>query len=159
MMIKGAFGNGFKGAKSASEVTSLLGSTSVALVQGLTPVALGCACMLSRFSHVWLFVTVWTIACQAPLSKGFCKQEYWSRLSCPPSGGLPDPGIEPKSPATPALQADFLPSEPPGKVLGAGLNKSHWASSETPAPEFRDLGPGPIRPSFEPKRRHAHSHC
>ena len=95
MMIRGAFGSGYEGAKSALEVTSLLGSTSVALVQGLTPVALGCACMLSCFSHVRLFVTVWTIACQAPLSKGFCKQEYWSRLSCPPSGGLPDPGIEP----------------------------------------------------------------
>ena len=62
-----------------------------------------CACVLSRFTHVRLFVTLWTVACQAPLSMGFCKQEYWSGLPCPPPGDLPKPGIEP---ASPALQAD-----------------------------------------------------
>ena len=40
-------------------------------------------------SHVWLFVTPWTVACQAPLSMGFSRQEYWSRLPCPPPGDLP----------------------------------------------------------------------
>ena len=50
--------------------------------------------------------------CQAPLSVGFSKQEYWSGLPFPSPGDLPDPGIEPWSPA---LQAEALPSEPPGK--------------------------------------------
>ena len=57
-----------------------------------------------------------TVACQAPLSMGFCRQEYWSGLPCPPPD-LPDPGIEPKSPAYPALQVDSLLTEPPGKPL------------------------------------------
>ena len=50
-------------------------------------------------SCVWLFVTPWTVACQAPLSMGFSRQEYWSGLPCPPPGDLPYPGIEPMSPA------------------------------------------------------------
>ena len=54
-------------------------------------------------------VTPWTVACQAPPSMGFSRQEYWSGLSFPSPGGLPNPGI--KS-ASPALQADSLPSEP-----------------------------------------------
>ena len=49
-------------------------------------------CMLSRFSHVWIFATLWTIACQAPLSMGFSKQESWSELPCSPPGNLPNPG-------------------------------------------------------------------
>ena len=56
-----------------------------------------CACVLSRFSHIWLFVTLWTVACQAPLSMGFSRQEYWSVLQCPPPGDLPYPGIKPAS--------------------------------------------------------------
>ena len=75
------------------------------------------ACDLSvrvceRFSCVQHFATPRTIACQAPLSMKFSSQEYWSGLPCSPPGDLPDPGIEP---ASPALQADSLPSEPPGK--------------------------------------------
>ena len=54
----------------------------------------------------------WTVALQAPLSMGFSRQEHWSGLLFPPPGGLPNPGTEPESPA---LQADSLPSEPPGK--------------------------------------------
>ena len=54
----------------------------------------------------------WTVAHQAPLSMGFSRQEYWSGLSFPSPGDLPDPGIEP---GFPALEADSLPSEPPGK--------------------------------------------
>ena len=50
-------------------------------------------CMLSRFSHVRLFVTPWTVACHTPLSMGFSRQEYWSGLPCPPLGDLPNPGI------------------------------------------------------------------
>ena len=67
-------------------------------------------CMLS-FSHILLFETPWTIACQAPLFMGFSRQEYRSGLPFSPPGDLPNPGIESRSPA---LQADALPSEPPG---------------------------------------------
>ena len=63
---------------------------------------------------VQLFVTPWTIARQAPLSVGLSRKEYWTELPCPPPGDLPNPGIEPGSPA---LQADSLPSEPPVKPL------------------------------------------
>ena len=63
-------------------------------------------------SRVRLFATTWTVAYQAPPSMGFSRQEYWSGLPFPSPGDLPDPGIEPRSPA---LQADALPSEPPGK--------------------------------------------
>ena len=70
-------------------------------------------CMhVQSVSHVRLFGTSWTVARQAPLSMGFSKQEYWNGFPFPSPGDLPDPGIEPRSPA---LQADALPSEPPGK--------------------------------------------
>ena len=59
-----------------------------------------------------LFATLWTVAYQAPPSMGFSRQEYWSGLPFPSPGDLPDPGIEPGSPT---VQADILPSEPPGK--------------------------------------------
>ena len=59
-------------------------------------------------------MTPQTVAHQAPLSMGFSRQEYWSGLACPPPGDLPNPGIKPRSPA---LQADSLPAEPPGKPV------------------------------------------
>ena len=62
--------------------------------------------------HVRLFVTPWTVAYKAPFSMEFSRQEYWSGLLFPSPGDLPNPGIEPWSPT---LQADTLPSEPPGK--------------------------------------------
>ena len=65
-------------------------------------------------SHVQLFATAWMVAHQGPLSMGFPRQEYWSRLSFPSPGNLPNPGIKPRSPA---LQADSLTSEPTGKHL------------------------------------------
>ena len=52
------------------------------------------ACMLSRFRHVQLFATLWTIVCQAHLSMGFSRQEYWSGLLCTPPRDLPEAGIE-----------------------------------------------------------------
>ena len=58
--------------------------------------------------------TAWTVAYQAPPSMGFSRQEYWSGLPFPSPGDLPNPGIEPGSPA---LQTDALPSEPPGKQI------------------------------------------
>ena len=63
-------------------------------------------------SHVLLFLTQRPEARQAPLSIGFSQQEYWSGLPCPPPGGLPDPGIKPRSPE---FQVDTLP-------------RSHWAT-------------------------------
>ena len=66
----------------------------------------------SRFSHVQLFATPWTVACQAPLSMGFSRQEYWSELPFPPPGDLPDPEIKPVSPA---LAGRFFTTAPPGK--------------------------------------------
>ena len=60
------------------------------------------ACVLS---HVLLFMTPWMVACQAPLSVGFSRQENWSELPFPSPGDLPDPGIELESPA---WQADSL---------------------------------------------------
>ena len=67
---------------------------------------------MKSLSHVRLFATPWTD--QAPPSMEFSRLEYWSGLTFPSSGDLPDPGIEPGSPA---LQADALPSEPPGKLI------------------------------------------
>ena len=67
-------------------------------------------------SHVRLFVTPWIVAYQ---SMGFSRQECWSGLPFPSPGDLPDPGIEPRSPA---LQADALPSEPPGKPCIISFN-------------------------------------
>ena len=63
-------------------------------------------------SRVRLFATPWTVAYQAPLSMGFSRQEYWSGLPFPSPGDIPDPGIEPGSPA---LKAEALTCEPPGK--------------------------------------------
>ena len=63
-------------------------------------------------SRVRLFATPWTVAYQAPPSMAFSRQECWSGLPFPPPGDLPDPETEPGSRA---LQADALPSEPPGK--------------------------------------------
>ena len=65
-------------------------------------------CRLNCFSHVWLFVTLWTIAYQAPLSKGFSRQEYWSGLPCPPPGDLPDPETEPASLYISCIGRQFL---------------------------------------------------
>ena len=59
-------------------------------------------------SCVQFFETLWTIACQAPLSMGFFRQEYWSGLPFPFPGDLPDPGIEPVSLTSPTLQVDSL---------------------------------------------------
>ena len=68
------------------------------------------SCMLSCFSCVQLFTTLWTIAPQVPLSMGFSRPEYWSGLPCPPPGDLPDPGIEPTCLTSPALTSRFFSS-------------------------------------------------
>ena len=66
------------------------------------------------------FVTPWSVVRQAPLSMGFFGQEYWSGLPFPSPGDLPDPGIEP---ASPAFTGGFFTTEPPGKPVFANLKK------------------------------------
>ena len=61
-------------------------------------------------------MTPWTVVCQASPSVGFSRQEYWSGLPFPSPRDLPDPGMEPRSPA---LQVDSLPSELPGKLVNS----------------------------------------
>ena len=75
-----------------------------------------CSCACSVVSDS--FATQWTIACQASLSRGFPRQEYLSELPCPLPGDLPDPGVKPDSPASPALQADSLPADHLGTQVG-----------------------------------------
>ena len=65
-------------------------------------------CVLSRFSHVRLFATLWTIVCQTPLSMGFFRQEYYSGLPFSSPGDLPDPGSELTSFKSPALLGGFF---------------------------------------------------
>ena len=63
------------------------------------------------------FVTVWTVACQAPLSIGFPRHKHWSGLPFPSAGNFPDPGTEPTSHVSPELAGRFLTTEPPGKTI------------------------------------------
>ena len=80
----------------------------------------GCICVKS-LSRVQLFVTLWAVACQALLSMGFSRQEYWRGLPCPPPGDLPNPGTEPVSLISPALAGGFFTTsttwEPPHKGM------------------------------------------
>ena len=73
-----------------------------------------CVCVLSRFQF---FVTPWTVAHQATLSMEFSMQEYWSRVSFPTSGDIPDPGAEPKSLGSPALRGRFFTTSTAWEVL------------------------------------------
>ena len=72
-------------------------------------------CVLSHFSHVWLFETPWTVDCQAPLSMEFSRQEYWNGLPLSTPKGLPNPGIISVSLAFPALVGRFFTTAPPVK--------------------------------------------
>ena len=76
--------------------------------------------------RVQLFATPWTVACQAPPSMGFSRQEYWSGLPFPYPGGLPDPGIESRSPT---FQADALTSESVGQPKSSFLRvlNPYWS--------------------------------
>ena len=73
-------------------------------------------------SRIWLFATLWTVACQAPLSMGFSRQEYWSGLPCPLPEDLPDPGIKP----------NFLELQHCRWVLFCFVFFNHWATKEAP---------------------------
>ena len=77
-----------------------------------------CVCVCTRVCTwslicICLFATTWTVARQAPLSMGFSSQEYWRGLPFPPPGDLPDPGIKPASPVSPALAGRFFTTQPP----------------------------------------------
>ena len=73
-----------------------------------------CLCMLG---HVQFFVTLWTVTCEASLSMGFSRKEYWSGLPFPPPGDLPNRGIEPVSSAFLALTGVFFTTKPPGRQI------------------------------------------
>ena len=120
------------------------------------------ACVFSRFSHVWLFVTLWTVGHQAPLSMGFSRLEHWNGLPCPPPEDLPDSGIKPVSPVSPALLADSLPTKaprkPPCEPIASGmcqlaprvawdltLRASHW-DQHTTCVALHHKGPTPSLP-------------
>ena len=75
------------------------------------------AYVLSHFSHVRLFVTLWTVACQAPLFMGFSRQEYWSGLPCPPPGILPTQESNPYLLSLLQCQANSFPVVLPGKLF------------------------------------------
>ena len=83
--------------------------------------------MLSSFSHVWLFVTLWTKAHQAPPSMGFSRQENCSRLPSPPPGDLPNPGIEPVSLTSLALAGGLFTTSSTWKALHECLEKHLWS--------------------------------
>ena len=78
-------------------------------------------CTLSHFSCVQLFATLWAVACQAPLSMGFPRQENWSGLPYLPPGDLPNPGIEPVSLASPALAGSSFTTRATWEALSRSL--------------------------------------
>ena len=91
------------------------------------PAEVLCVVCAQLLSQVWLSVTPWTVARQAPLSMEFSRQEYWSGLLLPSPGNLPDPGIEPTS----ALAGGVITAEPPGKPqqrFTRGNTQPPWAA-------------------------------
>ena len=106
------------------------------LVQPLWKTVWVCACWVASVKPD--SATLWTVTCQAPLSMGFCRQEYWSGLPCPPPGDIPNPGIKPVSLMSPAMAGRFfitstrllqkleteLPYDPATPLLGTYLEKT-----------------------------------
>ena len=85
-------------------------------------------CALSRFSHVQLFATLWTVAHHTPLSMGFSRQEYCSGLPCSPPGDLPDPGIEP-------LPLTLVPlGKPQNHKADHSYSRGFWRFQTCPSP-------------------------
>ena len=93
--------------------------------------------VLSCFSCVWLFATLWTVVCQVALPLGFSREEYWGGLPCPPPRHLPDPGIKSTYPVATALQADSLPLSHRGKpstileLCNTKMNKTNVLPAHT----------------------------
>ena len=101
-------------------------SRSLSTNQGLTPGCFGC--LVAKLS----FPTPWTVACQAPLSMGFPRQEYWSGLPFPPPGDLSDPGIKTLSPA---LAGIFLPLS----YQGTGTKSTSTLILNSQSPEWQKI--------------------
>ena len=107
-------------------------------------------------THVWLFVTPWTVAHQAPPSIGFSQQEYWIELPFPSLGDLPNPGIEPRSPT---LHADTLLFEPPGMPPRQHIKKQrYYFANKGPSSQSYGFSSGHVwmweldyKESWEPK--------
>ena len=96
--------------------------------------------LLSCFSHVRLFVTLWTVARQAPLSMGFSRQEYWSGLPFSPPGDLPDPRIELVSLTSPGLAGRFFTTRTTWEAQWMHeANTAKGAPSCVPALSVHDL--------------------
>ena len=102
--------------------------------------------MLSHFSRVQLFVTPWTVACQAPLSMEFSRQEYWSGFPFPSSRDLPDPGIEPKCLMSPALVGRFFITSATWEVTKWSrakakrvLSREHTGHGKHPFPTTQEM--------------------
>ena len=87
--------------------------------------------LAQMLNYVWLFATLWTVVCQAPLSMGFSKPDYWSELSFPSPGALPDPGIKHMSLMSLPLAGRFFTSEPSGKPIYGLYLKSLCCTSQT----------------------------
>ena len=87
-------------------------------------------------SYVWPFVTLWTVAHQAPLSMGFSRQEHWSGFPFPPPGGFPNARMEAASPAS---AGGIFSTEPLGTPLGAN---THWPKQATVSSDWRTLNDG-----------------
>ena len=98
-----------------------------------------CVCVLGCFECVQLSVTLWTVACQSPLSMGFSRQEYWNRLSCPPSGDLPNPGIEPTSLMSPALAGWFFTTSITWEVSTEHFKTLNIAELFSTMPQFDSI--------------------
>ena len=87
-------------------------------------------CLVTKLCPI--LAILWTVACQAPLHARFSSKKYWNGLPFPSPGNLPDPGIEHRSPA---LQADSLPSEPPGKPSRTHADNQMWRlATDQPLP-------------------------
>ena len=102
-----------------------------------------CACMLSWFSHVWLFETLWTLAHHTPLSMGFCRQENWSEwVAMPSSKGSSQPRDWTPVSCVSCLAGRFFTTEPPGKLqcrrhrYNFGIWKIPWRKKWWPTPVF-----------------------
>ena len=94
-------------------------------------------CLLS---HVWLFVTPWTVGCQAPLSMEFSRREYWTGLPFPPAGDVPNPGMGPESFGFAASTGGLFATVPPGRLSYRNTGKTiidwltrNWNSLEMEA--------------------------
>ena len=91
------------------------------------------ACVLSRFSRVCLFATLWAVSHQAPQITGFSREEYWREVPCPSPGDPPDPGIEPKAPA---FQADSLPLSHQGSSFLVKVSNNSLVHTHPLIPSF-----------------------